>query len=88
MYLVFCEFMAKTNIVDSFHHKMAIKRCLEDYEVERQLKCTICDMGLCIFRCFKKYPIKLRLSYMMRGEVGIHIKQITKKGMYIEFYCI
>jgi hypothetical protein len=84
-----------SNIVVSFHHtsKMAMTRCLEDDEIERLLKCKICDVGLCIFGYFKKYQTRARFNYMMWGEGGcearIYIKQITtKKGMYTEFYYI
>jgi hypothetical protein len=28
---------------------MEVIRCLEDDEIGRQLKCKICDVGLCIF---------------------------------------
>jgi hypothetical protein len=59
--------MVDSNIVVSYHHKMAMIRCLEDDETERQLKCKICDVGLGIFRYFKKYHTKARFSYMMRG---------------------
>jgi hypothetical protein len=60
--------MFPTNlIIVSFHHKMAMKRCLQDDEIERQLKCKIYDVGLCIFGCFKKYHTKERFSYMMGG---------------------
>jgi hypothetical protein len=77
---VFWEFMANSNIVVSYHHKMAMIRCLEDYEIERQLKCKICDVDLCIFGCFRKYHTKARFSYMTReGEPFIHIKQIATK---------
>jgi hypothetical protein len=55
-----------SNIVVSYHHNMAMIRCLED-EIERQLKCKVCDMGLCIFGCFKKYNTKERFSYMTQG---------------------
>jgi hypothetical protein len=51
------------DIVVSFHHKLAVKRCLENDEIERQLKCKICDVGLCIFGCFKKFHTKARFSY-------------------------
>jgi hypothetical protein len=73
--------MANSNIVVSVHPSMAMKR-LEDDEIERQLKCKICDVGLCIFGFFKKYHTKARFNYMTRG-VGcgacIYIKQITTK---------
>jgi hypothetical protein len=38
--------MVNSNIVVSFHHKMAMKHCVEDDEIEKQLKCKICGMGL------------------------------------------
>jgi hypothetical protein len=69
-----------SNIVVSFHHKMGMIRCLEEDEIERQLKCKICDVGLCIFGCFSKYHTKARFSYMTRGgEACIYIRQITTK---------
>jgi hypothetical protein len=85
--------MVNSNIVDSFHYKLGMIRCLEDDEIERQLKCKICEVGLCSFMCFNKYRTKAKFSYMTRGggggEACIHIKQITtKKVMYIEFYSI
>jgi hypothetical protein len=51
---------------------------LEDDEIERQLKCKICDVGLCIYGCFNKYHTKARFSYMTGGTC-IYIKQITTK---------
>jgi hypothetical protein len=56
-----------SNIVVSFHHKMAMIHCLKDDENESQLKRKICVVGLCIFSCFKKYHTKVRFNYMMRG---------------------
>jgi hypothetical protein len=35
---VFCESIVNSDIVILFLHKMAVKRCLEDDEIERQLK--------------------------------------------------
>jgi hypothetical protein len=64
---VFCEIMVNSNIVVSFHHKMVMKCCLEDDEIERQLKCMICDMGLCILGCFKEYHTNVRFSHMKQG---------------------
>jgi hypothetical protein len=60
---------------------MATIRCLED-EIERQLKCKICDVGLCI--------IKGEIQLHDEGvEACIYIQQITtNKGMCIEFYSI
>jgi hypothetical protein len=40
---VFSEFVMNLNIVVSFHHTVAMKHCLEDDEIERQLKCKNCD---------------------------------------------
>jgi hypothetical protein len=72
--------MVNSNIVVSFHHKMGIIRCLEEDEIERQLKCKIRDMGLCIFGCFNKYHTNARFSYMTwEGEACIYIRQITTK---------
>jgi hypothetical protein len=59
-----------SNIVVSNNHKMGMICCLEDGEIERQLKCKICDVGLCIFVCFNKYHTKARFSYMTRGGGG------------------
>jgi hypothetical protein len=55
-----------SNIVVSFHHKIAMKRSEND-EIERELKSKICDVGLCIVGCFKKYHAKVRFSYMTLG---------------------
>jgi hypothetical protein len=54
------------NIVVSLYHTMAMKR-LEDDEIERQLKCKICDVGLCFLGCFKEHYTNARFSYMMQG---------------------
>jgi hypothetical protein len=35
-----------------------MKRRLEDDEIEGQLKCKMCDMGLCILRSFEEYNRK------------------------------
>jgi hypothetical protein len=51
MHSFFCEFMVNLNIVVSFLHKMAMKRCLEDYGIEKQLKCKNCGVGLCFLGC-------------------------------------
>jgi hypothetical protein len=69
---VFCEFIVNLNIVVSFHHKMAMQRCFGNDEIERQLKCKICDMVLYMFGCFKKYHRKERYSYMMRGVKHVY----------------
>jgi hypothetical protein len=50
------------NIVVSFHHAMAMKRHLEDDEIERQLKCKKCDVGLYILRYFEEYHTKVRFT--------------------------
>jgi hypothetical protein len=71
--------MGDSNIVLSFGHKMAMKLSEND-ETERQLKCKIRDMRLCIFGCFKEYHINARFSYMKRrSEVCTYSKQITTK---------
>jgi hypothetical protein len=71
---------------------MGMILCLEDDDIERRLKCKICDVELCIFGCFNKYHTKARFSYMTRGSetyIYEYIKQITTtKDMYIEFYSI
>jgi hypothetical protein len=43
-----------STVVGSYRHKMAMIRCLEDDEIERQLKCKMCDVGQCMFGSFKK----------------------------------
>jgi hypothetical protein len=71
-----------SDIVVSFHCKLEVKRCLENDEIERQLKYKICDAELCIFGCFKKYHTKARFSYWMRGgEACIYIQQISTKNI-------
>jgi hypothetical protein len=65
--------MVNSNIVVSFHHKMATKCCLEDDEIEKQLKSKICGVGLCIFGCFKKYHKKARFIYMTRRAKPVYI---------------
>jgi hypothetical protein len=63
-----------------------MKRCLEDDEIERQLKCKICDVGLCFLGCFKEYHTKPRFSYTTRGGACIYVKEMTTtKCMYTEF---
>lgn len=47
-----------SNIVVPFHHTMAMKRCLESDEIDRQLKCKICGMGLCTFQVLQGVPYK------------------------------
>jgi hypothetical protein len=44
LHSVSCVFIVHSNIVVSFHHTMAMKHCLEDDEIERQLKCKKCDV--------------------------------------------
>jgi hypothetical protein len=56
---VFCEYIVNLNIVVSFYHTMAVKHCLEDGEIERQLKCRVYD-ELCILGCFEEYYKKAR----------------------------
>jgi hypothetical protein len=56
---IFCYFIV--NLV-SFHPTMAMKHRLEDDEIERQLKCKICDVGLCILGCFEEYHTKAGFS--------------------------
>jgi hypothetical protein len=62
--------MVNSNIVASFHHKLGMIRCLEDDEIERQLKCKIRDVGLRSFVCFNKYHTKAKFSYMTRMVGG------------------
>jgi hypothetical protein len=65
--------MMNSNIVVSFHHTMAMKGCLEEDEIERQLKCRICDVGLFILGCFKEYHTKPpRFSYMRQGVKPVY----------------
>jgi hypothetical protein len=61
------------NIVVSFYHTMAVKSCLEDNEIERHLKCKICDVGLWFLGCFKEYYTKTRFSYMMQGLKSVYM---------------
>jgi hypothetical protein len=56
-----------SNIVVSFYHTMAMKPCLQDDEIERQLKCKIYDVGLCFHGCFKEYYTKARFSIGCKG---------------------
>jgi hypothetical protein len=67
-----------------------MKRCLEEYEIEKQLKCKICDVGLCFLGCFKEYHTRARFSYMKRSMKPIYIYMYqadnNKKVVYIEFY--
>jgi hypothetical protein len=68
--------MVNSSTLVSFHHKMSMKRCLED-EIERQLKYTICDVGLCIFGCFKKARFKGEIQlHDAGGEARTYIKQM------------
>jgi hypothetical protein len=60
------------NILLPFYHTVAIKRCLEDDEIERQLRCKICDVGLCFPGCFKDYYTKARFSNMTRGSKPVY----------------
>jgi hypothetical protein len=59
--------MVNSNIVVSFQHKVAMKCCLEDDEIEKQLKCKICGVGLYFLRCFKEYYTNARFSYWKLG---------------------
>jgi hypothetical protein len=43
---------------------MAMKRRLEEGDIERQLKCKIRDVGLCILRCCEEYHTKERFRYV------------------------
>jgi hypothetical protein len=80
VHLVYREFITNSNIVVSFHHTIAMKCCLEDDKIERQLKCKMYDMELCILRCFKEYHTKAQFSFMMVRvcETYIYIKKIIK----------
>jgi hypothetical protein len=77
-----------SDIVVSFHHKMAMKRCLEDDEIEKHLKCKIHGVGLCFLGCFKEYYTKARFSYWPRGLKPVYSSRRLKKNIYIEFYYI
>jgi hypothetical protein len=68
---------------------MAMKRCVEDDEIEKQLKCKICGMGL-FSRVLQGVLHKGEIQLLDMGvEASIFIKKITtKKYMYIEFYYI
>jgi hypothetical protein len=52
-------------------------------EIERLLKCKICDVGLCIFGCFKKYHTKARFSYWTRGVKPIYTSSRYLQKMYV-----
>jgi hypothetical protein len=80
---------------------MAMKRCLEDDEIKRQLKSKICDVGL------RSWVLQ---GVLHRGEIQLHdagveaciyVEQITTKnvcifnftifknkylGLYVRFY--
>jgi hypothetical protein len=57
---------------------MAMKRCLEDDEIERQLKCKICDMGL-HSQVSEAIPHKGEIQlHDVEDEASIHIKKIKK----------
>jgi C4-type Zn-finger protein len=74
--------MVNLNTVVSFPHKMGMIRCLEDGETGRQLKCKICDVGLCIF-VFQQVPYKGEIQLHETGcEACTYIKQVTIK-MYV-----
>jgi hypothetical protein len=63
------------NTVVSFYHTMAMKHCLEDGEIERELKCKIYD-ELCILGCFEECYKKARFSYITRGvEACVYISR-------------
>jgi hypothetical protein len=64
---------------------MTMIRCLEDHEIEKQMKCKICDEGLHIFGCFKKNHTTARFSYMMRGVNPIYRQITTRKICTLNF---
>jgi hypothetical protein len=89
LHSVFCEFILILNIVVSYHHAIAMKRCLGDDETERQLKCKLCDLELCFLVCFKEYHTKVRFRYWMRGlNLCIHQADNNKKYIFIEYYAV
>jgi hypothetical protein len=59
--------MVNSNIVVSFHNEKAMKGCLENDEIEKQLKCEICGEGLCFLGSFKEGYTKGRFSCWTRG---------------------
>jgi C4-type Zn-finger protein len=71
-----------------------MKRCLDDDEIERQLKCKICDVELCILRVLRGVPYKGKIQLHDAGgrrSLCIHQANNYKKkggGMHIEFYSI
>jgi hypothetical protein len=79
---VFCESTVNLDIIVSFHHKLVVKR-LENDENERQLKCKICDVGLCIFGCFKNYHTKARFSYWTWRVKPIYTSSKYLQKMYV-----
>jgi hypothetical protein len=72
-----------SDFVVSFHHKLAVKRCLENDEIERQLKCKIYDVELCIFGYFKKYHTKARFSYWTWRVKPIYTSSRYLQKMYV-----
>jgi hypothetical protein len=56
-----------------------MKRCLDDDEIERQLKCKICDVEPCILGWGVPYKGKIQLHDAGGGEACVYIKQITSK---------
>jgi hypothetical protein len=77
VHLVFCKFIVNSNTI-SFHHTMAVKHHLKDYEIESQLNCKICDVGL-HSQMLQRLPYKSAIQLNERGGGKIYIKKITKK---------
>jgi hypothetical protein len=61
---------------------MAMKRCLEDDEIERQLKCKICDVGLLLSRVLQGLLQKGKIQLHDAGvKACIYVEQVTKKNV-------
>jgi hypothetical protein len=76
-----------SDIVVSFHDKLAAKCCLEfNDEIDRQLQCKICDVEL-HFWVLQEVPYKGEIQLLdVGGESYIYIQQISTKN--VEFYSI
>jgi hypothetical protein len=61
---------------------MAMKR-LEDDEIEKLLKCMICDIGSCFLRRFMEYYTKVRFSYWTLGLKPVYTSSRQQQKMYV-----
>jgi hypothetical protein len=75
--------MVNSDIVVSFHHKVAMKHRLENNEIEKQLKCKICGVGLCFLGCFKE-PDSVTGRGVLK-PVYIHQQTTTKNVRILNF---